>query len=144
MEQAPAYPPPTPAPVPPPPVYSEPTPMPFPPPFIGTVTGRLVIQESNTSLPIPPGKQEILLGREDPVSNIFPEINLDPVGGQEGGVSRRHARISIQNGVMMVEDLNTVNGTALNRQKLTPGMPMPLNNGDELRLGKLILHYFTA
>jgi hypothetical protein len=151
--QQPAYPPPQqPADQPPPPVYQpEPTPVypppvqtPFQPPFAGTVTGRLVIQESNTNLPIPPGKQEILLGREDPVSNIFPEINLDPVGGQEGGVSRRHARISIQNGVIMLEDLNTVNGTTLNRQKLTPGTPMPLNNGDELRLGKLVIHYFSA
>ena len=127
-----------------PPVYPPPAQAPFQPSFAGTVTGRLVIQETNTDLPIPPGKQEILLGREDPVSNIFPEINLDPVGGQEGGVSRRHARISVQNGVIMLEDLNTVNGTALNRQKLTPGTPMPLNNGDELRLGKLVMHYFSA
>jgi len=114
---------------------------PIPVPVVGAITGRLVIQSANVSLAIPPGKQELLLGREDPVSGVFPEINLDPYGGQEAGVSRRHARISLQGGGLVVEDLNTVNGTILNRQRLNPGQTMPLKDGDELRLGKLVLNY---
>jgi pSer/pThr/pTyr-binding forkhead associated (FHA) protein len=105
------------------------------------ITGRLVIQGANVSLAIPPGKQEVLIGREDPVSGVFPDINLDPYGGQEAGVSRRHARIILQGGITMLEDLNTVNGTVHNRQRLAPGQAIGLNDGDELRLGKMALIY---
>ncbi len=146
-----AYPPPPPAasPVPPqPPAYAPPPqPVPVPPPAAGygqtAVMGRLMVQGSNASLPIPPGLAVVQIGREDPVSNIFPDINLDPHGGQEAGVGRRHCRLVLQNGQLLVEDLSSVNGTFLNRQRLSPGQPALLNNGDELRLGRLVLVYYS-
>lgn len=118
-------------------------PQPVIPAPLAMVTGRFVVQATNTSLPFPVGKQEILVGREDPVSGIFPEVNLDPHGGQEAGVSRRHMRLFLQSGVLMIEDLNTVNGTVLNKQRLPANQPFPLNHGDELRLGKLALIYYA-
>jgi pSer/pThr/pTyr-binding forkhead associated (FHA) protein len=133
-----AYPPPVPSPQ---PAYQPPVP---PAPVVAAplqIAGRLVIQGANVSLPIPPGKQEVLIGREDPVSGVFPDINLDPYGGQEAGVSRRHARIILHGGTTMLEDLNTVNGTVHNRQRLAPGQAVALNDGDELRLGKMALIY---
>ncbi len=133
---APGYPP---TPVPPPATY----PPPYPPvyPTAGAVSGKLVVQGTNAVLPFPPGKSEILIGREDPVSNIFPDIDLTPHGGDEGGVSRRHARIFAQGNQIFIEDLNSTNYTYVNQQKLTPGQPHPLKDGDELRLGKVRLTY---
>ena len=125
------------------PAYPPPAPPP-PPAVVSAITGRLLIQGANVSLAIPPGKQEVLIGREDPVSGVFPDINLDPYGGQEAGVSRRHARIILQGGKLAIEDLNTVNGTIHNRQRLTPGQPLALNDGDELRLGKMVLNYYAS
>jgi hypothetical protein len=108
-----------------------------------TITGRFVIQDLQVSLPIPPGKQEIVLGREDPVSGVFPDIDLDPHGGHEAGVGRRHARLVIQNGQICLEDLDSVNGTAVNRQRVAARQSIPLKSGDEVRLGKMVLLYFA-
>jgi hypothetical protein len=113
------------------------------PPAVETITGRFVIQDLQVSLPIPPGKQEIILGREDPVSSVFPDIDLDPHGGHEAGVGRRHARLVIQNGQICLEDLDSVNGTAVNRQRVAAHQAIPLKSGDEIRLGKMALLYFT-
>ena len=133
---------------PPPPVHPAPPPPPpytYPPvyPTAGAVSGRLIVQGTNAVLPFPPGKSEILLGREDPVSNVFPDIDLTPHGGDEGGVSRRHARIFAQGNQLFIEDLNSTNYTYVNQQKLTPGQPHPLKDGDEIRLGKVRLTYMA-
>jgi len=133
---------------PPPPVYPPTPPQPpygYPPvyPTAGAVSGRLIVQGTNAVLPFPPGKSEILLGREDPVSNVFPDIDLTPHGGDEGGVSRRHARIFAQGNQLFIEDLNSTNYTYVNQQKLTPGQPHPLKDGDEIRLGKVRLTYMA-
>lgn len=105
------------------------------------IPGRLVIPSEKVSIPIPSGVQSVVLGREDPVSGIFPDIDLDPHGGHEAGVGRRHAQLLLQNGQVLVEDLDSVNGTAVNKQKLEPRKPHPIHDGDELRLGKMILTY---
>jgi hypothetical protein len=110
----------------------------------GFVTGRLVIQASNTSLQIPTGKSEVTLGREDPVSSVFPEIDLDPHGGQDAGVGRQHCKLIAQGGQVFVEDLNSVNGSFLNKQKLIAGQRTVINAGDELRLGKMVLVYYPS
>ena len=128
----------------------EPTPQPVPQPVVVPVApltaipGSLLVHSTNASLPIPPGKQTIVLGREDPVSGIFPDIDLDPHGGLETGVGRQHARLVLQNGQVFLEDLDSVNGTALNRQRLAPRQPSPVKDGDEIRLGKLVLLYSAA
>ena len=108
------------------------------------VHGRIEVEQSGAIIPIPAGKLEVIIGREDPVSGIFPEIDLDPHGGHEGGVGRKHVRLFIQDGQVMVEDQDSVNGTFLNRQKLNAFQPKPLSDRDELRLGKIILTYHTS
>jgi pSer/pThr/pTyr-binding forkhead associated (FHA) protein len=127
----------------PPPPVVEPTPPPVPvaAPALTAVPGRLIIKASNVSLPIPPGKTTIVIGREDPVSAIFPDIDLDPHGGLESGVGRQHAQITLQSGSLFVEDLSSVNGSYLNRQRIPPRQPEALHDGDEIRLGKLVLVY---
>lgn len=108
------------------------------------IPGGLLVRSTNASLPFPPGKQTIVIGREDPVSGIFPDIDLDPHGGLESGVGRQHAQLVLQNGQVFLEDLDSVNGTALNRQRLAPRQPSPVKDGDEIRLGKLVLLYLAA
>ncbi len=122
-----------------PPVPTPSAPSIYPPSV--AVPGRLIVQGTNAVLQFPPGKSEILIGREDPVSNVFPEIDLTDHGGDEGGVSRRHARIFVRGNQVFIEDLNSTNYTFVNQQKLAPGQPHPLNNGDEVRLGKVRLTY---
>ena len=47
--------------------------------------------------------------------------------------SSRHARISRQGHVVVIEDLGSTNGTYLNEQPLTG--PQPLHSGDRIRIG---------
>jgi len=100
------------------------------------------VQSTNVTLPIPPGRTEIVIGRDDPVSNVFSDIDLTDHGGDEGGVSRRHARLLVQGSQVYVEDLNSTNYTYVNQQRLAPGQPHPLNSGDEVRLGGVKLYFY--
>nr|MDQ3746287.1 protein kinase [Acidobacteriota bacterium] len=85
-----------------------------------------------------------LVGRTDPQSNIFPDIDLsrfDP----ETKISRRHARIWREGDTFLVEDLGSVNGTVVNEAvRLGPRQPRPLANGDRLRLGETTLHFLIG
>ncbi len=117
---------------------------PMPPAGAMALTGRLVIVANGTSIAIPSGKPEAVIGREDPVSGVFPEIDMEPHDGLSHGVGRRHAKLSIQGGQVYLEDLNSVNHTHLRGQKLVPGQKYPLNDGDELVLGKMKLNYFKS
>ncbi len=120
------------------------TPVARPPaPVVEFIPGRLVIQSLNISIPIPSGKQTVVIGREDPVSGIFPDIDLDPHGGHEAGVGRRHAQLVLQGGQILLEDLDSVNGTVINKVKLLPHKPQPLQHGDEVRFGKMVLIYMS-
>lgn len=83
--------------------------------------------------------KEVNIGRVDPASANFPEIDLTDDGGLERGVSRRHAKITRRGNEVLVEDLGSINGTFLNRRKLTPYFPQVLKSGDELQLSKLTL-----
>jgi hypothetical protein len=99
---------------------------------------RLVVVASGAEIPLPTG-EEFLIGREDPVSGIFPEVDLTPHGGEEGGVSRRHARIIVEAGNYYVEDLDSTNFTFVNKQKLVPKSRQPVGDGDEIRCGRVAL-----
>lgn len=99
---------------------------------------HLVVADSGAEIPLP-AEDEILIGREDPVSSVFPDVDLTPHGGEEGGVSRKHAKIEAQGGKYTVQDLDSTNFTFVNRQRLTPFTPEPIQDGDELRLGRVTL-----
>lgn len=105
------------------------------------VQGRLIVQGTGAAIPLTGGKHEVFVGREDPISGCFPDVDLTNHGGDEGGVSRKHARLFVQGGQLMLEDLNSTNFTYVNQQKLGPQQPHPLHDGDELRFGRVKLVY---
>jgi pSer/pThr/pTyr-binding forkhead associated (FHA) protein len=104
---------------------------------------RLVIQGANATIAFPPDQSEVIIGREDAVSNHFPDIDLAPHGGEAGGVSRRHARVTIRDGQCFIEDLDSVNYTIVNKQKLQPHNSQLLQDGDELRFGRVVATFHT-
>jgi hypothetical protein len=98
----------------------------------------LVIRDTGHSLPLP-DSDRVVVGRSDPVSNFYPDLDLSEHGALQNGVGRRHMRLSVQENQISVEDLDSTNGTFLNGQRLAPRVPRALNDGDELCLGKLVL-----
>jgi len=86
-------------------------------------------------------KSEVVIGRSDPASGAYPDVDLRPQGGDDGGVSRRHARLIFRDGRWAVEDLNSVNFTYLNGLKLQPATPRILQDGDQIRLGRVLITF---
>ena len=83
--------------------------------------------------------REITLGRHDPESDWSPDVDLRAVGGHQRGVSRRHATVIKREGALHLLDCGSPNGTYLNGQKLVPNQPRILRDGDDVRLGHLVL-----
>ena len=113
-----------------------------PPPAPAPVLGpRLVVADGSTTLPLPTDKAQIIVGREDPVSNIFPEVDLTSFGGEMGGVSRQHARITNSGGQWLITDLNSTNYTRINGTRLEPDVPTPLPDGARVQFGRVALTF---
>ncbi len=107
------------------------------------MSARLIVEADNQEFDLS-GKDNVVVGREDAVSNIFPDVDLTPHGGEEGGVSRLHARIFIENGQYMIEDENSTNFTFVNRQRLAGKTPTLLHDNDEIKLGRVLLRFKTS
>ena len=69
------------------------------------------------------------------------------IGKKEGGVdlvlkddtvSRLHARITKDDGGVYLEDLNSTNGTCRNGQRMQPYEKKRLDEGDEIKCGKVL------
>jgi hypothetical protein len=97
---------------------------------------RLVVVASGAEIPLPAG-EEILIGREDPVSGVYPDVDMTPHEGEEGGISRRHARLIVEGGNYFVEDLDSTNFTFVNKQKVAPKTRQAVKDGDEVRFGRV-------
>jgi FHA domain len=83
---------------------------------------------------------ELIIGRYDPDTEQSPDVDLEDYGAAEKGVSRRHASIIRRDGQLNLMDFGSDNGTYLNGQKLIPNQPRILRDGDDIRLGHLVLH----
>jgi pSer/pThr/pTyr-binding forkhead associated (FHA) protein len=93
-------------------------------------------------------RDRIVLGRGDPVASFYPDLDLSPYGGQEGGVSRRHAAIvqDEESKALYIEDLNSTNGTRINGFSLEARRRYRLRDGDELEFGhvRMILRFVRS
>jgi len=107
------------------------------------ISRKLIVEETGSEINIPVGKSEILIGRSDPVRNVYPDIDMTPYGGELNGVSRMHARLILKDINIFIEDLNSTNFTFLNREKLQPGQQYQIHHGDTIRLGLLRLEYLS-
>lgn len=82
---------------------------------------------------------EILIGRKQTDDLKIPLIDMTSVSGLEKGVSRRHAKIVHIKGKLNIVDNGSANGTYLNGQKLIAEQPRIIRDGDEIRLGHLLV-----
>ena len=111
-----------------------------PPPEAMPAAPRFVLEDGK-EIVLPPNKQEIIIGREDPISGVYPEIDLTPYGGESGGVSRQHARLNQANGQWTITDLNSTNYTRVDGNKIDPNTPVPVQNGSRVQLGRVAMTF---
>src|SRR5712692_12077194 len=111
-----------------------------PAPAAALQTAKLTIVRGGTvgkAFPLQPGDN--LVGRWDPDSGAFPEVDLE-ADDPEAKISRKHALIRIESGKVTVEDIGSLNGTYVNRgPRLQPGNPIELSDGAEVIVGKTFL-----
>src|SRR6201999_2957207 len=77
--------------------------------------------------PIRPTRAPGLIGRANDSTLVL----------EDDYASTRHARISLQDGMWVVEDLGSTNGTYFGQRKLDG--PVPMEIGVPLRIGKTVL-----
>jgi hypothetical protein len=118
-----------------------------PPPASGPIrvsasSERLIDLDSRDEFPLNAG-EETLIGREDPVTGISPDVDLTVVDTQRS-TSRRHAKI-LRKGVQLfvMEEIGTTNGTFINGDRAETGVPVELHAGDQVQFG-LVKMVFRA
>ncbi len=87
---------------------------------------------------------EMVLGRMSRLASVTlqPAIDLTPFQAVERGVSREHAALRRIDGELALVDMGSTNGSWLNNFRLTPHLPIVINNGDRVVLGKLSLYVY--
>jgi predicted amidophosphoribosyltransferase len=101
----------------------------------------LEVTDSGAHIPLI-AQAELLIGRVDDVSGIYPDVDMTPHGGEDGGVSRRHALLGHDQGAWYVVDLDSTNGTYVNGAEVAPQVRVPVQDGDRIGLGdaEVVLH----
>ena len=112
-----------------------------PEPSAPTGRFRFVVRDTGAEIALPTAEGEHIIGRDDPVSGVFPEVDMNPHDGEHFGVSRRHAKLIIDAGLVFIQDLDSTNFSFVDRQKLAPDTPVALSHGAEVRLGKLVMTF---
>jgi pSer/pThr/pTyr-binding forkhead associated (FHA) protein len=143
VEPAAAVPPPTPAPTPAPaapaPAAASAAPAPAAPAVGKLPDGaqpKLVVirgQKIGAEFPIYPDLNFIGRADEKPV-----DIDLeDQEPPDRIWCSRQHALITLEEGALTIEDLNSANGTYVNRARVYPGQKRPLSVNDVIQIGNV-------
>jgi hypothetical protein len=86
-----------------------------------------------------PMKDMIMIGRAVESDSTANQINLDltAFGAYHFGVSRNHAQMSLKDGYLYLEDLDSTNGTRINGFQLTANQKYRLRDGDEIEFARL-------
>jgi hypothetical protein len=103
---------------------------------------RIEVEGGSTPIIVKPKAEDMILGRRDPTTGATPEVDLTAYAGYRMGVSRRHSSLALENNQLNLWDLGSSNGTFINGNRLTPHQPSPLRDGDEVRLGQMVLRLF--
>lgn len=111
--------------------------------FERTSTLLLHIRNQAEPLQVELGDAEVTVGRLDSAKGTTVDIDLTQYGALKTGVSRVHAIFFRgENDILFIADLGSANGTFLNGHQLAVKDPSPVNNGDELTLGKMRMHVY--
>ena len=88
------------------------------------------------------GKTEYQMGRSEPTRPSKPDVDLADWQGMELGVSRRHGKLHFDNGRLYYTDLKSSNGSRVNGASLYSEIPVALDDGDEICLGKIAFRIY--
>ncbi|MDE7271306.1 MAG: FHA domain-containing protein [Acetatifactor sp.] len=96
----------------------------------GSTVHRLYTPDGRVATPLE--KENVTIGKQKGEVDLVLE---------DESVSRLHARIYVEDRIVYLEDLNSTNGTFKNGLRLQPYEKRRLEEGDEVRFGKLLFIY---
>jgi FHA domain len=106
---------------------------------VARVVASLVVHgagEDGADIALPIEKDIVLVGRASPSDNVRPDIDLSQFD-ESHYVSRRHAFLLRRQGSLMLEDLESANGTFVNHtSSLAPHSLVALHDGDDVTFGR--------
>lgn len=102
----------------------------------------LKVQGAGDAMRVQPRQSDTILGRRSLDSVMVPDVDLSPYGASEKGVSRLHASVRRQEQTLVLSDLGSINHTYLNGQLLHVHEVRVLHDGDEIRLGRLVINAY--
>lgn len=103
-----------------------------------TLRARLIVVSDNHVFDLP-DKDNVFIGRADPILNTYPDIDLGRYGNT---INRRHARIFIEKGRYMLENVGANIGVVRLNDQHVP-VPAELHDNDEIRLSGVLLRFKT-
>lgn len=127
-----------------PPPEPDPNEIIYPPTPSGARPMQLIVESCGITIDVPQNKKNILIGREDAENEMYPDIDTTTFGGNQEGVSRKHAQIILKGNQYFIEDLNSMNNTYVNKIKVAANQLFPLNDDDIITLGRLNLRVFLG
>jgi len=84
---------------------------------------------------------QILVQLDNPAYVIGKKKDEVEVVLEDASISRMHARIIREKDSYYIEDLNSTNGTFKNNLRMQPYEKRELEEGDEIRMGKVVLYF---
>ncbi len=84
-----------------------------------------------------PLEGQLVVGRISASNPVQPDVDLNPYGAEEAGVSRCHIQISHNGPLVYVTDLGSLNGTRINGTALASQVARLLRDGDKLEIAGL-------
>jgi len=101
---------------------------------------RLTVQYANEDRDFESLLDSLLIGRPRAGAPTAPDLDLTP----DLTVSRPHARLWRENGVLLLEDLNSTHGTLLNGQEIQGRGARPVSAADVIQIGESILRFASS
>ena len=103
----------------------------------------VLIKEGHAQVEFELGIGSNLIGRWDPDTKSFPEVDLEEYDS-DSLVSRRHAIVLVKDDGVSFEDLGSKNGSfQSNGTQINPGDKIALEDGSEIYVGNLKLRFLS-
>jgi FHA domain len=105
--------------------------------FPAAMAKLVVVKGQKTGSEFPIYEGQNIIGRFDEAPVDIDLTDQEPADNPRA--SRQHASVIWENGGLVVEDLNSSNGTFVNRNRVNPGEKKPIRNGDYIQTGQVLL-----
>jgi serine/threonine protein kinase len=100
-----------------------------------------VVQPVRAAWEMPVARSPMLLGRASEAEGYRPDFDMTFYDDGDY-VSRRHAQITRGQNGYLITDLGSSNGTRVNGQPLKPHQALLLHNGDQIKVGLVVVQFW--